>query len=180
RYARASEERPHEEQGGDEAEDRERRTPEHAPFPTRVPHERKGRQGHRHDDGLPDLDPGVESEEREQESVRRQSELPEGRREAKAVHETEAEADEPAAGYHGRQEEVLGGHERDGQRDDRLHEPGGEDHDVEHGEGERDAVSERERRDDLDQRQPATAPQEEPEEKEQVIPAAQDVLDPEQ
>ena len=96
------------------------------------------------------------------------------------MDQPEAEADEPAPDHDRAQEEVLGGDEGDRQRDHRFHEPVGQHHDVEHGQGQRDAVGQRERRDDLGQRQPAAAAQEQPEQEEQMIPAGEDVLDAEE
>jgi hypothetical protein len=109
-----------------------------------------------------------------------QTELAQGAREPEAVHETEREAHEPAACHRGRQAQILGGHRGDGQPDHRLDQAVGEDDDVQHGQRERHAVGERERRDDLRQREQAAARQQQTQQKEQVIVAAQDVMNAEQ
>ena len=54
--------------------------------------------------------------------MRGQPELAQRGGEAEAVDQAEAEADEPAPGDDRLEEQILGGDERDRQRDDRLHE----------------------------------------------------------
>src|SRR6185503_7001994 len=117
--------------------------------------------------------------EREQQAVRGQGELAQDRREPEAVDQPEAKAHQPPTRNDRSEEQILGGDQGDRERDDGFHEARRQYHHVERGEREREAVGERERGDDLRQRQPVAAAEQQDEQEEQMVPARQDVLDAE-
>ena len=74
-------------------------------------------------------------------------------------------------------QQVVDAHDDDAERDRGLHDPGRDLNDVERCERERDAVSDRERRNDGREAPHGAAEQQQPEQKQDVIGPDQDVLD---
>src|SRR5262249_59427923 len=119
--------------------------------------QREERRDCEHDASLSDFDAGIEGEKRPGEGLSWQPELAQHAREAEAVHEAEAGGDRRAAVALAVRptQQVVDSDIDDAERDDRLDEPRRWSHEPCGGEGERDAVRDRERRDDLEEaRQP--------------------------
>ena len=145
------------------------------------------RYGEGDDEELPELDPDVESQERRHEVRAGELQgLPQGEREAEAVHQAEAERHQPAAPHRRpvagpRGQDVLERHVHDGDRDEGL-DQGREPeevgrHAVRRGD-ERHGVRHREAGDDRHQRPEAAERDDQAEQEQQVVGAVEDVLVP--
>ena len=107
-----------------------------------------------------------------------QVELAERRRETEAVYEPKGETDQPSARDGRVEEQIFRRHESDGKRDHRLDQAVRQSDDLQHRERQGHAVSDRERRDDLCEREQPSAWQQQPDEEQQMVVPAQNVMDP--